>query len=43
MQMTLGQQTDRHGVLLHFAEGLEPEDVKVLRALLAEMDAVPEN
>jgi predicted transcriptional regulator len=43
MQLTLGQQTDRHGVLMHFAEGLQPEDVKVLRALLADLDAAPQS
>ena len=43
MQMTLAHQADRQGVLMHFAEGLEPEDAKVLRALLAELDATPES
>jgi predicted transcriptional regulator len=39
MQKTLAHQADRHEVLLHFAEGLEPEDVRVLRELLAGFDA----
>jgi predicted transcriptional regulator len=39
MRTTLAHQTDRHEVLLHFAEGLEPEDARVLRALLAGLDA----
>jgi predicted transcriptional regulator len=43
MQTTLAHQADRPGVLMHFAEGLEPEDAKVLRALLAELDASPES
>jgi len=41
MRMTLAHQADRHEVLLHFAEGLEPEDVRVLRNLLAELDGPP--
>ncbi len=41
MRATLAHQADRHEVLLHFAEGLEPDNVRVLRALLAELDAPP--
>jgi predicted transcriptional regulator len=41
MRMTLAHQADRHEVLMHFAEGLEPEDVRVLREFLAEMEGGP--
>ena len=39
MQKTLAHQADRHEVLMHFAEGLEPEDIRVLRELLAGLDS----
>jgi predicted transcriptional regulator len=42
MQTTLAHQADRQEVLMHFAEGLAPEDVRVLRELLAGLDAKPD-
>lgn len=42
MQMALAHRSDRHEVLQHFAQGLEPDDVRVLRELLDGLDAGPD-